>query len=112
MLRNAGESDLDTEDAMLKSMNSTMESFSENAWDNYQDPPYQVASDEPPEEKLDDSSLQWEQTLEFEEDFHLDRRFGSDLRGRRAKAEPKMWPRDKRISVSGFFCGNILNLWF
>ncbi len=45
-----------------------------------QDPPYQSISDDPDEEKLDDSTLPWEQTLEFEEDFALDASFGSRLR--------------------------------
>lgn len=45
-----------------------------------QDPPYQSISDDPDEEKLDDSTLPWEQSLEFEEDFQLDATFGSRLR--------------------------------
>lgn len=94
-----GESDIDTEDPMLKSMNSTMESFSENAWDNYQDPPYQVISDDPTEEKLDDSALQWDQNLEFEEDFRLDCAFGSGLKGP-GGSDIKVRHRDKRIPVS------------
>ena len=78
---------------MVKSMNSTMESFSENAWDNYQDPPYHVTSDDPTEERLDDSALQWEHNLEFEEDFHL----GYGL----PRTIGDVRPRDKRMSVSG-----------
>ena len=53
-------------------MNSTIESFSENAWDNYQDPLYPTMSDDPMEEKLDDSKLLWEEnSLDFEDDDFL-----------------------------------------
>ncbi|XP_064623681.1 uncharacterized protein LOC135485513 isoform X2 [Lineus longissimus] len=56
-------------------LNSTIESFSENAWDNYQDP-YPTVSEDGNEEKLDDSHLQWEastlsSTFEFDDDFQL-----------------------------------------
>ena len=52
-------------------MNSTVESFSENAWDNYQAAPYSCISSDPGVEKLDPGHLQadWEHNLEFEDDF-------------------------------------------
>jgi hypothetical protein len=58
-----------------ENLNSTIESFSENAWDNYQDP-YPTVSEDGNEEKLDDSHLQWEastlsSTFEFDDDFQL-----------------------------------------
>lgn len=62
-------------------MNSTLESFSENAWDNYQELPYTSISDDPTEEKLDDSLLPWPDTLDFEEDFDLDHTFGAKSSG-------------------------------
>ena len=36
-------------------------------------------SDDPTEEKLDDSNLQWEHTLEFDDEFHLDRTYVAKL---------------------------------
>ena len=60
-----------------KVMNTTIESFSENAWDYYQELRYTSISDDPTEEKLDDSVLPWQDTLEFEEDFDLDHPFGA-----------------------------------
>lgn len=66
----------DDTDAAAKVMNSTLESL-ENAWDYYQEPRYTSISDDPNEEKLDDSILPWPDTLEFEEDFDLDHTFGA-----------------------------------
>ena len=74
-------------------LNSTA-SFSEHAWDNYQDPPYPSVSEDPTEEKLDDSHLQWDHTsLEFEDDFDLN----SNRPGR--KSPDKSRNRDRK-SVS------------
>ncbi|XP_074662995.1 uncharacterized protein LOC141915384 isoform X2 [Tubulanus polymorphus] len=63
-------------------MNSTIESFSETAWDNYQDLPYQTISEGGIEEKLDDSHLQWEVSA-IEDDL----------------SSTGDWPRLKRPSV-------------
>ena len=50
--------DSDDTDGVQKLMNSTLESFSENAWDHFQDLPYTDISEDPTEEKLDDTALQ------------------------------------------------------
>ena len=72
-------------DACATQLNSTVDSFSEQAWDNYQVPPYSSVSEDPNEEKLDASRIigEWEHNLDFEEDFHLDSRFGSGFRGQK-----------------------------
>ncbi|ELT91753.1 hypothetical protein CAPTEDRAFT_223168 [Capitella teleta] len=63
----------DDTDCVAQSLNSTIESFSEHAWDNYQASPYPTASDDPDEEKLDASRLQedWDGLEDYDEDFSL-----------------------------------------
>ena len=94
--------DTDDTDAVSRSMNSTVESFSENAWDNYQASPYACISSDPGEEKLDPSHLQadWDHNLEYEEDFGYDQSFGAQAiccaEGKATRTHTK----EKRTSVS------------
>ncbi|XP_013384395.1 uncharacterized protein LOC106154553 [Lingula anatina] len=69
--RDDSDKDSDDTDELL---NSTVESFSEHAWDPYQDPPYQVVTSDDNEEKLDDSHLTWENedNFEFDDDYIKD----------------------------------------
>ncbi|CAH1791757.1 unnamed protein product [Owenia fusiformis] len=76
-------------------INSTVESFSEEAWDNYQigytalkysAPMYTSVSEDPNEEKLTDTALQWEPS-EYEEDF--DFKYAASLGGNKSPPEMK-----------------------
>lgn len=67
----------------------------------FQDPPYASVSDDPTEEKMDDSALQWDQMLEFEDDFQLDCTFGSGLRGHRSGDKTRA--KERRTQVYEMF---------
>ena len=70
---------------------------------SFQQSPYPSLSDDVPEEKLDDSNLNWDAGLEFDDEFQLSQVSPlSAMSGRRSPEKTR--PRDRRVSsVSDFY---------